>query len=159
MRKRDLKQDHFVRLKGKTEKAGFVVYAAPGKLYSYHILKIIELYINRQCLPGLLGRVMMISMFTVSLYTFYLVGKDAKLNISRLWQRLKNLPTQKDMEEMTILYLQTREYKMQSNPNRDALECRLYQILYRSVEEMAKQALVIFADIFSAVPVFEAYIE
>ena len=141
------------------QKAGFVVYAASGKLYVYHILRILELYINHQFMSGLQGRVILISMLSASLFAFYIQGEDSVQKMEKLQAVLRNKPLQEVMEKMTVLYLQTREYKMQSNPTRDALERALYQISYGSMKHMTEQALNMFTDIFSREPLYEVYVK
>ena len=110
-------------------------------------------------MSGLQGRVMLISMLSASLFAFYIQGEDSIQKMEKLQAVFRNKPLQEVMEKMTVLYLQTREYKMQSNPTRDALECALYQISYGSVKQMAEQALNMFTDIFSREPLYEVYVK
>lgn len=146
-----------IYLEHEQESAYFYSYETPGKMHYFHILKILELYVNSKLMKETNGRFITTLFSSKGLFSFYFPGKISDEKIEKFKIDLYDKPDILLMKKMIMLYFQKREYRMQTDPNADLLEVFCYKLNFEREEKILEYALSMYTEIFSRNAVCEVF--
>jgi len=136
-----------------------VCYSAPGRIFNYDILKIVELIIQYRHITKSSIRLILLSWFSVSIFALYARGDYAQEQLEKIKEDLMDVPSEEFVEQIVKFYLDSKDYRMHIDPNKDLLEERLYQLLPAClIDDMVQRAIMQYCDIFKNKPLYSVFL-